>query len=51
MAILSATMYTVFDVFFFCVLFRLEYTRQDSSKRKAAESFVDGSSSDFGVRL
>ncbi|XP_015752770.1 PREDICTED: protein KIAA0100-like [Acropora digitifera] len=30
---------------------RLEYTRQDSSKRKAAESFVDGSSSDFGVRL
>ncbi|XP_067034079.1 bridge-like lipid transfer protein family member 2 isoform X1 [Acropora muricata] len=27
---------------------RLEYTRQDSSKRKAGESFVDGSSSDFG---
>ena len=36
---------------FFCLLFRLEYTRQDSSKRKAAESFVDGSSSDFGVMV
>lgn len=51
MATLSATVYTMFGIFFFCLLFRLEYTRQDSSKRKAAESFVDGSSSDFGVMV